>query len=96
VFSCALSRDEAWHLFFIALVGSIAAGLATSTDLTTLFHSTPTVSEFTILLFSYTCSSLYSDISFPQSQGLITILAPNNAAFANLIAILKSWEGGWQ
>lgn len=71
----------------IALVGSIAAGLITSKgppNLAPLFHHTANVSEFTTLLSSYTYSALYSDMSFPQSQGLVTILAPNNAAFAKL------------
>ncbi len=71
----------------IALVGSIVAGLASSKgppDLATLFHHTPNISEFTTLLSSYTYRTLYSEMYFPQSQGLVTILAPNNAAFAKL------------
>lgn len=71
----------------IALVGAIAAGIITSKgppDLATLFHHTPNISEFTTLLSSYTYSGLYADISFPRSQGLVTILAPDNAAFAKL------------
>jgi len=72
---------------FIALIGAIAAGIATSKgppDLTTRLHATQNISSFTTLITSYPYRDLYASMFFPRTQGLITILAPDNAAFAKL------------
>ena len=71
----------------ITLVATIAAGLLSNTsppDLKTVLDAaTPNISEFATLLTSPTYSSLFKDLS--SRKGFhITVLAPDNAAFAKI------------
>lgn len=71
----------------IAIVSSMFAGLASSRgppDLTTLLHQALNIPEFTTLLSSPPYNTTDANTFFPQKQGAITILIPNNAAFALL------------
>ena len=65
--------------FLLIFFSSVAAVLNQQNPLTELLKSNPNVTEFATLLMSY--SDLYSNLSYQHG---ITILAPNNSAFAKL------------